>query len=73
MKFATSLSCENRKSGKGDNYMRMKLFGFMLAIIVVVGLGWCLDCRGGEQKEDKEAYKTQMEKKLKDSGENLTN
>ena len=51
--------------------MRMKLFGFMLAIIVVVSLGWCLEGRGGEQKEDKEAYKAEMEEKLRGLGAKL--
>jgi hypothetical protein len=51
--------------------MRMKLFGFMLAIIVSVSLGWCLNGRGGEQKEDKETYKSQMDEKLKRFGGKL--
>ena len=51
--------------------MRTKLFGLMLAIIVVVSVGWCLDGRGSEQKEDKEAYKGQMEEKLKGLGAKL--
>ncbi len=45
--------------------MRMKLFGFILAIVVVVSLGWCLDGLSSEQKEDKEAYKAEMEERLR--------